>query len=194
MRSREAKAEYDRARRAAKSSELREYDRVRNARRRADPEYAAAQVERKRAWRSKNQEHHRQVSRAHDRLQMATNPQRRIAKNLRHRLRKAMLGETRGISAVRDLGMSIDDFRAYIAAKFTDGMSWGNYGEWHLDHINPLASFDLTDEAQARAAFHYSNYQPLWARDNQRKWKHDPGKPHRKTWNALHQRAMEAMA
>ena len=48
-------------------------------------------------------------------------------------------------------------------------MGWHNMNEWHIDHIKPLASFDLSDEAQQKIAFHYTNQQPLWAIDNLRK-------------------------
>jgi HNH endonuclease. len=50
-------------------------------------------------------------------------------------------------------------------------MSWDNYGRdgWHIDHIRPCASFDLTDPEQQRQCFHYTNLQPLWAADNIRK-------------------------
>lgn len=48
-------------------------------------------------------------------------------------------------------------------------MSWDNWGEWHLDHIQPLASFDLTDREQFLQATNYTNYQPLWALENIRK-------------------------
>lgn len=153
---------------------IRERDVKRGAVRRKQPEYAEAQAERKRLWREMNADRHLAVSREYDRKQMQNNPQRRISKNLRHRLRKAMLGETMGVSAVRDLGMSVEDFRQYIASMFQPGMTWDNYGQWHLDHIRPLASFDLTDPAQARIACHYSNMQPLWALDNQRKWSKIP--------------------
>lgn len=45
-------------------------------------------------------------------------------------------------------------------------MSWNNYGSWHIDHVQPLASFDLEDEDQRRIATNYANLQPLWAADN----------------------------
>ena len=144
-------------------------DKVRSAKRRQDPTYNAAQIGRKREWRAKNREKRLATSRTYDARQLRENLQRRISKNLRHRIYKAMLGKTRGISAVKHLGISIPEFKTYIEAKFTSGMSWENYGKWHLDHKIPLNTFDLTDQEQALAACHYTNYQPLWAIDNIRK-------------------------
>lgn len=45
-------------------------------------------------------------------------------------------------------------------------MNWENYGQWHIDHRLPCASFDLTQPDQQKACFHFSNQQPLWKRDN----------------------------
>lgn len=101
----------------------------------------------------------------------ALQPKAKLARSLRDRVRKILKrGKgARAGSAVRDLGCSLDFFKAFIEGKFTDGMSWENYGKWHLDHIKPLKLFDLTDREQFLEACHYTNYQPLWDEDNRRK-------------------------
>ena len=67
------------------------------------------------------------------------------------------------------LGCSYAKFRIYIENLFVDGMGWHNSHLWHIDHIRPLASFDLTDKEQQKLAFNYKNQQPLWATDNLKK-------------------------
>lgn len=66
------------------------------------------------------------------------------------------------------LGTSIEIFRQWLESQFTKGMTWSNIGKfgWHIDHVKPCASFDLTDPHQQKACFHYTNLQPLWWRDN----------------------------
>jgi hypothetical protein len=48
-------------------------------------------------------------------------------------------------------------------------MNLENYGDWQLDHIKPIASFDLNDENELKKCFNYKNVQPLWKEDNQTK-------------------------
>jgi hypothetical protein len=92
----------------------------------------------------------------------------KLTKNLRSRLRCALKNNQKLGSAVKDLGCSIDELKVYLESKFKPGMSWANWGMygWHIDHIKPLASFDLTDHKQLLEACHYTNLQPLWANDN----------------------------
>ena len=64
------------------------------------------------------------------------------------------------------IGCSIEELKQYLGKQFTEGMSWQNYGKWHIDHIRPCASFDLKKLNEQKKCFHYSNLQPLWAKDN----------------------------
>jgi len=98
-------------------------------------------------------------------------PKERLARALRGRIRDALAGKFRAGSAVRDLGCTLEELVAHIEAQWTEGMSWETYGQrgWHIDHIKPLASFDLTNRDQFLEAANYTNLQPLWAIDNLKK-------------------------
>jgi hypothetical protein len=91
----------------------------------------------------------------------------KLASNLRHRLWSFL----KNGSHVKDLGCSLEELRSYLESKFSDGMSWDNYGikGWHIDHIRPLSKFDLKDREQFLTACHFTNLQPMWAADNIRK-------------------------
>lgn len=65
------------------------------------------------------------------------------------------------------LGYSAEEFRDNIQCKFTEGMSWENWGKWHIDHIIPVSKFDKETTPSIVNAL--SNLQPLWAEDNFKK-------------------------
>lgn len=88
---------------------------------------------------------------------------------IRTRTRKALKGINKSAQTSDLLGCTFDELRLWLEAHFLEGMSFDNIGEWEVDHIRPLAAFDLSDEAQLRAAAHYTNLQPLWRSDNRRK-------------------------
>ena len=88
---------------------------------------------------------------------------------LRIRLNKALKNNFKIGSAVRDLGCSIEQLKQHLESKFTQGMSWKNYGQWHIDHIIPLSKVNLTNREQFLKVNNYMNLQPLWAEDNIRK-------------------------
>lgn len=92
--------------------------------------------------------------------------QYRLGCRLRTRLNNALNGNFKAGSAVRDLGCSLEYLKSYLESKFSPGMTWQNRHLWHIDHIRPLAMFDLTDRAQFLEACNYKNLQPLWAEDN----------------------------
>lgn len=112
---------------------------------------------------------HRAEIRDRQRARKQRDTMHRLTCNIRNRLSKAIRGGYKAGSAIRDLGCSVEALMLYFSKLFTSGMSWDNYGEWQIDHIIPLASFDLTDPVQVKRACHYTNLQPLWAEDNARK-------------------------
>jgi hypothetical protein len=71
---------------------------------------------------------------------------------------------------VKLIGCSIEFLRKHLESRFRDGMTWENYGPyWHVDHIRPIASFDLTNPLEQEKCFHYSNLQPLLKHENLKK-------------------------
>lgn len=152
----EEKAAYMREWRKANRDRARELSRDAGRRWRAKPGNQDKISDRNRRWRATNP----------DKARMQRQKEDRLAKNLRSRLNQAVRGGFKAGSAVRDLGCSIDEFRAHIEAQFLPGMSWDNWGKWHIDHVLPLAWFDLTDRVQFLTAAHYTNMQPLWAVNN----------------------------
>lgn len=94
-------------------------------------------------------------------------------------LRAHLNGATRKtIRAVALVGCTMPELAAHLEAQFLPGMTWQNRSQWHVDHIRPCCTFDLSDPAQQRECFHFSNLQPLWAIDNRRKSSHWEGKHH----------------
>jgi hypothetical protein len=91
----------------------------------------------------------------------------RMKKNLRDRIRQYLIDENKSKRTMEIVGLDKEEFKSYIQNKFTEGMSWDNYGKWHLDHIIPLCN--AKDENEALLLNHYTNLQPLWAEDNLRK-------------------------
>lgn len=90
-------------------------------------------------------------------------PAFRACKNARVRVNNFLSGE-RGLS--HSLGCTQAEFKAYLANQFQPGMTWENYGLWHIDHRYPLSVAHAEGPAVFERACHYTNLQPLWAKDN----------------------------
>lgn len=98
-------------------------------------------------------------------------PTYRAVINLRRRCLNALKGQYKHGTTIKLVGCSTDELQKHLESLWQEGMSWDNYGlhGWHIDHIKPLSSFNLTDKEEQQKAFHYTNLQPLWAEDNLKK-------------------------
>ena len=119
-------------------------------------------------WRQDNPDKNRKINREHNYKYYHDNINYKIADILRTRLYKALKNNQRVGSAVRDLGCTIKELKKHLESQFQPGMNWRNHtlDGWHIDHIKPLSGFDLSDSEEFKEACHYSNLQPLWAKDN----------------------------
>ena len=97
-------------------------------------------------------------------------PSARLRKTVMNRIWSAMKGQrVNGVGSFSMVGCPVKFLRGYIEGKFENGMTWDNYGEWHVDHIRPCASFDLSDKEQVIQCFNWRNLQPMWASENSSK-------------------------
>jgi len=92
-----------------------------------------------------------------------------LTNKVRCRLRKylTILNITKRNKTFDIVGCSPEFLKEHLETQFTDGMSWENRNEWHIDHIIPLSSAKTEDELYKLC--HYTNLQPLWAEDNIKK-------------------------
>lgn len=94
----------------------------------------------------------------------------KISSNLRSRIRNAIKIGNKKNTTKNLIGCSIEELKKHLESNFRDGMTWENYGQyWHIDHIRPCASYDLTIYENQIECFNYKNLQPLLKEENLRK-------------------------
>lgn len=170
------KEELNKKCRERRASDPESYRRKERARR-SSPEVRAERVNKTREWVKNNKERHLEWSRCYRKKRAERDPVYKASIAMRRRFYMAVHNQVydgwdiRSGEAVRLLGCTIKEFVSYIESLWTDGMSWENWSRdgWHIDHIIPLASFDLADEDQRLKACHFSNLRPLWAKENMSK-------------------------
>lgn len=135
-------------------------------------------------WRAKNTLYLAEINKEYRNKHRAKlTKQRRVRINARYRsdplfrtkalcsrrLRAVMTqrGFVKGSRTKQMIGCEWPELMRHIEAQFQEGMSWLNQHLWHIDHKIPLAS--ATTEEELIRLFHFSNLQPLWAKDNIRK-------------------------
>lgn len=143
----ETRARRNAARRARYHENLeasRAAERERHRQMREDPEHRARHNAATGRWMSENRERFN----AYRKARHAT-PQGKVEASIRNATKRILgKGGTKPDASLRLLGCTAAEAVAHIEGQFAAGMSWANYGEWEIDHIRPLAGFDLTDPSR----------------------------------------------
>lgn len=92
----------------------------------------------------------------------------KVARNISRRMRQSLKGERKSNTWTELVDYSLADLKNHLEKLFLPNMSWENYGEWHIDHIRPVSSFNIVSDTcdDFKACWRLENLQPLWALDN----------------------------
>lgn len=134
------------------------------------PEYLAIRAARCKSWRERNMDKKREYERTKHR----TDPNAKIAKNLRTRIGTVLrrqAGAKKTLHTEELIGCSIQALVLHLQSQFTDGMTLEDLmsDQIHVDHVVPCALFDLTKVENQLACFNFRNLKPMWAKDNRAK-------------------------
>jgi len=132
----------------------------------ADPKNKIKNKKRNLNWLKNNKKTNLATQRKYYNEKLKDNIDYRILSSLRSRVWTVLKKQKKSNSTIKLTGCTIEFLRSHIESKFEDGMNWNNYGVWHIDHIIPCASFNLSDPEQQKICFHYTNLQPMWGEKN----------------------------
>ena len=129
-------------------------------------EHYQANKEYKKEYRQTNKERIKENKKEYQRNRRKTDPLYKMCGNLRSRTSTAFKnkGYSKNTKTQKMLGVEWEIAKQHIERQFTKGMNWDNQGQWHIDHKIPLAS--ANNEEELIKLCHYTNLQPLWAKDN----------------------------
>lgn len=92
----------------------------------------------------------------------------KFARNISRRIRQSLVGLRKSKSWQHLVDYSLRELKQHLKLKFREGTSWENYGEWHIDHIKPVSSFNITSDScdEFKQCWKLDNLQPLWKKEN----------------------------
>jgi hypothetical protein len=119
-------------------------------------------------YRIKNKDIIREKFREYEKNRKKTDPDFKLRKTLRSRIGTALSNIKQGkyMNTMDLVGCTIDELKQHLESQFDEGMSWENHGKWHIDHIVPCRSFDLTKKINQQVCFNWTNLQPMWGEEN----------------------------
>jgi predicted DNA-binding protein YlxM (UPF0122 family) len=123
-----------------------------------------------RGWRNVNKDYVRIYKRNAIKQRYHDDPMFRLNHNIRYGVWASL--KERGIKkdgrTFEILGYSSDQLKQHLESQFQPNMSWENYGEWHVDHIKPISSFNFKSHKDPEfiQCWSLDNLQPLWGEEN----------------------------
>jgi hypothetical protein len=124
-------------------------------------------------WREKNIDKHREKKRNYEKYKKSTDPIYKLISNFRTAI-YTVLKENKldkYTNYFNMVGYTAEQLKSHLEVQFKDGMTWENYGEWHVDHIQPISSFtfETCDDEQFKTCWSLDNLQPMWGIENIKK-------------------------
>jgi hypothetical protein len=124
-------------------------------------------------WRDENIEKHRKYKRDYERNRKATDPLYKLISNFRTAIYQVLKESNvdKNEHYFDILPYSQEELIQHLENQFTDDLTWDNYGEWHVDHIIPISSFNIREmgDEEFIKCWSLENLQPLWGEENIRK-------------------------
>ena len=117
-------------------------------------------------WRAENPEYAASYINNYHKQRKAKDPLYRLQCNMRimgNRVVKQLALGKKPACTLKWQGCTAEELKTHFESLFQEGMTWDNYGQWQVDHIRPVCSFSAEEWEQIN---HYTNLQPLWAKDN----------------------------
>lgn len=121
-------------------------------------------------WNKINKDHVNRYKRDYERNRRREDPKYRLGARTRTAVYTCL--KERDVAKYRTtfdiLGYTLEELMSHLEKQFTEGMSWDNYGEWHVDHKIPMASFNFetVEDREFKLCWCLDNLQPLWGPDN----------------------------
>ena len=121
-------------------------------------------------WQTKNPEKRKEYRQRSDQKRYST-PKGKLSKGISKSMRQSLNGTKNGKHWEDLVGYSTDDLKKHLEKKFQPGMTWNNYGEWHLDHRVPISvfNFETPEDIDFKKCWALKNLQPMWAIENVKK-------------------------
>ena len=140
------------------------YNKIRRERRKNDPEYRKKINEARNEYGKRPEQKIKRNKYLKNKLK--TDYNYKLIHTIRVRIKDVLRGHSKSDSTINMLGCTINELWKHLESTFKPGMTKENHGLWHVDHIIPCSSFELSKPEEQAKCFHYSNLQALWAHEN----------------------------